>query len=45
VIVNRNGIYTVVSKSGKKLGGPYRSKKAALKRLRQIESFSKNKGS
>jgi hypothetical protein len=44
MIINRKGIYTVVSKSGKRLGGPYRSRKAAEKRLRQIEYF-KHKGS
>jgi len=39
MIVEHKGIYTVVSKSGKKLGGPYRSRKAAKKRLMQIEYF------
>ena len=38
------GGYKVVSeKSGKNLGGPYKRKKAALARLRQVEYF-KHKG-
>lgn len=32
--------YTVVSKtSGRRLGGPYRTKAQALRRLRQVEYF------
>jgi hypothetical protein len=31
--------YKVVSHKGKSLGGPYRSKAAAAKRLRQVEYF------
>jgi hypothetical protein len=31
--------YVVKSESGKKLGGPYKSKAAAEKRLRQVEFF------
>ena len=31
--------YVVVSKTGKKLGGPYPSRKAAQRRLQQIEYF------
>lgn len=37
------GGYIVVSHTGKKLGGPYKSKEAANKRLKQIEFF-KHKG-
>lgn len=33
------GGYKVVSKSGKNLGGPYKSKAAAQRRLRQVEYF------
>jgi hypothetical protein len=36
------GGYKVVSKKGKSLG-KYRSRKAALKRLRQVEYFKKKK--
>ncbi len=35
--------YTVVAKSGRKLGGPYRTKKEAQERLRQIEYFKHKK--
>ena len=35
--------YKVVSKTGKKnLGGPYPTKAAAVKRLRQVEWFKKH---
>ena len=33
------GGYKVVSESGKNLGGPYKSKAQAQKRLRQVEAF------
>ena len=33
------GGYRVVSHSGKNLGGPYKSKAAAQRRLRQVEYF------
>ncbi len=36
--------YKVVSKKGKNLGGPYKSKAAAKKRLRQVEFFKRSKG-
>lgn len=39
-----DGGYKVVSKKGKNLGGPYKSKKKAKERLRQVEYF-KHKGS
>ena len=31
--------YVVKSKSGKSLGGPYKTKESAQKRLRQVEYF------
>jgi len=37
------GGYKVVSHSGKSLGGPYKSKAAAQKRLRQVEYFKHKK--
>jgi hypothetical protein len=37
------GGYKVVSESGKNLGGPYRTKAAAQKRLRQVEYFKHRK--
>ncbi len=37
------GGYKVTSESGKNLGGPYKSKAAAQKRLRQVEYFKRKK--
>jgi hypothetical protein len=36
--------YRVLSEKGKNLGGPYKSKTEAEKRLRQVEYFKHNKG-
>jgi hypothetical protein len=36
--------YKVLSEEGKNLGGPYKSKAAAQKRLRQVEFFKHRKG-
>jgi hypothetical protein len=36
--------YKVVSEKGKNLGGPYKSKEEAAKRLRQVEYFKHKKG-
>jgi hypothetical protein len=39
------GGYQVLSESGKKnLGGPYKTRDEALKRLRQVEFFKRKKG-
>jgi|GEM_PF-5030102 len=38
-----NGKWYVFSEKGKKMGGPYRSRKEAVHRLKQVEWF-KNKG-
>jgi hypothetical protein len=38
------GGYKVVSERGKNLGGPYKSKKEAEKRLKQVEFFKHRKG-
>lgn len=35
--------YRVVSHGGKNLGGPYKSRAAAAKRLRQVEYFKHQK--
>lgn len=35
----RDGFYVVSEKTGKNLGGPYKSREEAFKRLRQIEFF------
>lgn len=37
------GGYKVVSKKGKNLGGPYKTKTEAKKRLRQVEFFKHQK--
>ena len=35
--------YKVLSEKGKNLGGPYKSKKEAEKRLKQVEFFKRKK--
>jgi hypothetical protein len=35
--------FRVLSESGKNLGGPYKSKEQAIKRLRQVEYFKRMK--
>ena len=35
--------YKVMSEKGKNLGGPYKSKKQAEKRLKQVEFFKRRK--
>jgi hypothetical protein len=37
------GGYVVLSSKGKNLGGPYKTKKEAEKRLRQVEFFKHRK--
>ena len=39
MIVKTKSGYVVKSESGKKLGGPYKSKEQAQDRLRQVEYF------
>ncbi|MBI2010305.1 MAG: hypothetical protein HYS86_03990 [Candidatus Chisholmbacteria bacterium] len=39
MIVKRQAGYHVLSEKGKNLGGPYQTKSAAQKRLRQVEYF------
>lgn len=39
------GGWKVVSKDGKNLGGPYKRKEQALKRLQEVEFFKRMKGS
>ncbi|MHB8413617.1 MAG: hypothetical protein ACYDDI_16955 [Candidatus Acidiferrales bacterium] len=38
------GGYKVLSEKGKNLGGPYKSKEEAEKRLRQVEFFKYRRG-
>ena len=44
MIKKTSGGYKVVSEKGKNLGGPYKSKAAAEKRLRQVEFFKHQGG-
>jgi hypothetical protein len=39
-----SGGYKVLSEKGKNMGGPYKTKKEAEKRLKQVEYFKHNKG-
>jgi hypothetical protein len=43
MIKKAKGGYKVLSEKGKNLGGPYKSKKEAEKRLKQVEYFKHNK--
>jgi len=38
------GGYRVVSSKGRNMGGPYKRKEEALKRLREVEFFKHKKG-
>ena len=40
----KDGYKVVSEKTGKNLGGPYKSKKQAKKRLQQVEFFKRKKG-
>jgi hypothetical protein len=44
MIKKEKGGYNVLSEKGKNLGGPYKSKKQAEKRLKQVEFFKRAKG-
>jgi hypothetical protein len=44
VIKKVSGGYSVLSEKGKNLGGPYKTKKEAEKRLKQVEFFKHKKG-
>jgi hypothetical protein len=43
MIVKRKEGYFVRSKEGKNLGGPYKSRLEAMRRLRQVEFFKAKK--
>lgn len=45
MIVKRKKGWYVLSEEGKNLGGPYRTKKRAEERLRQVEFFKHKKSS
>jgi hypothetical protein len=40
----KDGYKVVSEKQGKNLGGPYKTREEAEKRLRQVEYFKHNKG-
>jgi hypothetical protein len=44
MIVKKNGQYHVMSEEGKHLGGPYKTREEAEKRLAQVEYFKHAKG-
>ena len=44
IVKRANGYYVVSEKSKKNLGGPYRNRSQAAKRLRQVEYFKHKKG-
>lgn len=44
MIKKAEGGYKVLSETGKNLGGPYKTKKEAEKRLQQVEFFKHKKG-
>ena len=44
MIRKASGGYKVLSEKGKNLGGPYKTKAEAEKRLRQVEFFKHYKG-
>jgi hypothetical protein len=43
MIVKRKDGYHVVSEKGRNLGGPYKTREAAKKRLKQVEHFKRKK--
>jgi hypothetical protein len=45
MIKREKGGYRVVSEKGKNLGGPYKTRKEAQKRLREVEFFKHKRAS
>lgn len=43
MVVKKKDGYHVMSESGKNMGGPYKTKKEAEKRLREVEYFKHKK--
>jgi hypothetical protein len=39
IVKKKDGYYVVSEKTGRNLGGPYKSKEKAKERLRQVEFF------
>jgi hypothetical protein len=44
IVKRKNEYYVVSEKTGKNLGGPYKTLAEAEKRLRQVELFKRKKG-
>ena len=44
MIIKKKDGYYVFSKTGKNLGGPYKKKEEAVKRLQQVEYYKHKKG-
>ena len=44
MIKNVKGGYRVLSEKGRNMGGPYKTREEAAKRLRQVEFFKHKKG-
>ncbi|MFH1200888.1 MAG: hypothetical protein V1484_00975 [bacterium] len=44
MIIKRKDGYHVISEKGKNLGGPYKTREEAVKRLRQVEYFKHRGG-
>jgi hypothetical protein len=44
IVKRKKGYYVLSEKSRKNLGGPYKTKKEAKKRLQQVEYFKHLKG-
>jgi hypothetical protein len=40
----KDGYQVLSEKTGKNLGGPYKTREQAKKRLKQVEFFKRNKG-
>jgi len=43
IVKKKKGYYVLSKKSKKNLGGPYKTREEALKRLRQVEFFKHHK--
>ena len=44
IIKKRDGYYVLSEKTRRNLGGPYKTREEAVKRLRQVEYFKHKKG-
>lgn len=44
IVKRKNGYFVISEKTKRNLGGPYRTRVEAVKRLRQVEFFKHRKG-